>query len=118
MTDEYEDEPTQEDKDLMLHIAKMFEHMEWENTLPEQEKSRRRLGKLIAETPTVAVLAAQHNMPWMLLGHFERIDYHLGFLFGDDWRQQAREEREAWTRDTFGDLWGDDDEPDEDDSDG
>jgi hypothetical protein len=107
---QWEPELTQEEKDLALHIAKMFEHAEWENTLPEQEKSRRRLSRFIATLPQAAKTAIEFEMPILLLKHLERIVHHAEVVFGDRWRETAQQQRLLET--VFGvGSEGDDDKP-------
>jgi len=87
------DDRTQEEKDLALHIAKMCENMEWENTLPENERAKRRLIKNIQALPRAAELAAKHNMPFVMFGQLERIMHYAELCLGADWMEQARAER-------------------------
>ena len=101
--DGYPDE--QAEKDIDLHVAKMIEHMEWEATLPDAEKSRRRLIQFIQSLPQSAELAAQHNMPWVMFGCIERIAFYCEQILGSDWQEQVRQERK--------DFLYDDDEGDE-----
>lgn len=84
------------DRDVESHVAKMIEHMEFENTLGEQEKSRRRLVKCIAGLPKAVVLAESNKMPWVFLGQLERIVHHANIAFGENWREEVRRERSAW----------------------
>ena len=95
----------QDDKDLNLHIAKMLEHMEWEATLPEKEKAKRRLSHFITTLPRTAELAATANMPWVMFGCIERIAFYCEQILGSDWQEQVRQERK--------DFLYDDDEGDE-----
>ena len=92
--DGYPDE--QAEKDIDLHVAKMIEHMEWEMTLPDAEKSRRRLVQFIESLPQAAKLAAQHDMPWVMFGCLERIVYYAEQVLGPAWREKARQERKAF----------------------
>lgn len=95
----------QDDKDLNLHIAKMLEHMEWEATLPEKEKAKRRLSHFITTLPRTAEFAATANMPWVMFGCIERIAFYCEQILGPDWQDQVRQERK--------DFLYDDDEGDE-----
>lgn len=95
----------QDDKDLNLHIAKMLEHMEWEATLPAQEKAKRRLSHFIAQLPRTAELSAKANLPWVMFGCIERIVFYCEEILGPDWQEQVRQERK--------DFLYDDDEGDE-----
>jgi len=90
---EYSDQFEQEEKDLRLHIAKMLEHMEWECTLPEREKSERRLVKLLSTLGRAAVLAEETNMPNLLWGQLERIFYRVEQILGPGWQERASKER-------------------------
>jgi hypothetical protein len=89
----------QDDKDLNLHIAKMLEHMEWEATLPAQEKAKRRLVRFITQLPRTAELAATANTPWVMFGCIERIAACCEELLGPDWQEQIRQERKAFLYD-------------------
>ena len=92
----YEDSYDREEKDLNLHLAKMLEHMEFENELPDAEKHKRRLIRMIQGLPAAATAAANHNMPWVLFGQLERMAYHAEMILGKDWIEQARQERSKW----------------------
>lgn len=92
----YEDSYEQGEKNLNLHLAKMIEHMEWESTLPDAEKSKRRLIQFISQLPQTAELAARHEMPWVLFGCLERIVTHADEVLGKDWLERARQERRAF----------------------
>ncbi len=92
--DGYPDE--QAEKDIDLHVAKMIEHMEWEMTLPDAEKNKRRLVRFINSLPGSAELAAKHNMPWLLFGCLERIMYLTEQVIGPDWMEKARMERRSF----------------------
>lgn len=92
-----------DDKDLNLHIAKMLEHMEWEATLPAQEKAKRRLVRFITQLPRTAELAATANMPWVMFGCIERIVFYCEELLGQDWREQVKEKRKSFLYDDDGD---------------
>ena len=83
----------QDDKDLNLHIAKMLEHMEWEATLPSQEKAKRRLAHFISQLPRTAELSAKFDMPWVMFGCIERIVNYCEEILGPDWRDKVREVR-------------------------
>ena len=87
------DNEEQSDKDINLHIAKMLEHMEWEATLPPQEKAKRRLSHFIAQLPRTAELAAKANIPWVMFGCIERIVFYCEEILGPDWRDNVRKER-------------------------
>lgn len=89
----YEDSYEREEKDLNLHLAKMIEHMEFENELPEAEKHKRRLIRSIQGLPRAAEVAAQCNMPWVMFGQLERMCFHAEMILGKDWMEQARAER-------------------------
>jgi hypothetical protein len=100
----YQDSYDQEERDLNLHIAKMIEHMEWEATLPEAEKARRRLPRLISRLPMACQGAAIIGMPWVMLGQLERIIYNCRVLFGDEcFEVAAKQRREFFEPGEFGD---------------
>lgn len=92
----YEDSFEREEKDLNLHIAKLVEHMEFENELPEAEKHKRRLIRYIQGLPAAAEVAHKNNLPWVLFGQLERMVYHAEAILGKDWIEQARKQRSAW----------------------
>lgn len=92
----YEDSYEREEKDLNLHIAKMIEHMEFENELPDAEKHKRRLIRYIHGLPAAATAAANHNLPWVLFGQLERMVYHAEMVLGKDWIEVARKKRSEW----------------------
>lgn len=89
----------QDDKDLNLHIAKMLEHMEWEATLPNQEKAKRRLARFISQLPQTAELAAKCDMPYVMFGCIERIVFYCEEILGPDWREQVKRERKSFLYD-------------------
>lgn len=93
---EYIDQPSEEERDLMLHLAKLFEHQEWENTLPAMEKSKRRLAHYVGGLGQAAKVAAECDQEWMFLGQLERIFYHVSQIWGDNWMEQASERRRAF----------------------
>jgi hypothetical protein len=95
---EYEDDEQQE-KDLNLHLAHMLERMEWECTLPEAEKSKRRLIRYISSLPSAAESAAKMDLPWIMFGCIERIVYHCEQILGPDWREQISKQRHDWFED-------------------
>ena len=94
--DGYPDE--QAEKDIDLHVAKMIEHMEWEMTLPDAEKNKRRLIRFINTLDQSAKVAAKFNMPWVMFGCLERIVYYAEQVLGPDWREKARQERSQFVR--------------------
>lgn len=99
MTDdspEYIDPFGQAERDLNLHIAKMLEHMEWEATLPEAEKSSRRLPKLVGGLFRAVELSATNNMPWVWLGQLERIIHHVEVVYGAAWIAEAKARRQEF----------------------
>lgn len=114
----YEDSYEREEKDLNLHLAKMVEHMEFENTLPEAEKHKRRLIRAIQQLPKAAMAAEKTDMPWILFGQLERMCYHAEQILGKDWIEQARRERSEFFggNDDEDDFWvdGEFDEPEDD----
>ena len=103
----------EQERDLMLHIAKLGEHMEWENTLPEKQKSQRRLVKLIARMPNSLVLCARNDCWSVFLGELERIMHHTKVLFGENCLEDAARRRSEWfermnreeDEDDFDDQW-------------
>lgn len=99
----YEDSYEREEKDLKLRIAKMIESIEFENTLPEAEKHKRRLIRNIHQLPRAAEVAATYGMPWVMFGCLERIVFHAEALLGPHWREEVSRQRQEW-------LGGDDDE--------
>lgn len=86
----------QAQRDLELHISAMIERMEWENTLPEVEKSKRRFWRLIDGIPQCAEAAKTHRIPGLLLGHLERVIHHCRVIYGDDCFEKAAEVRREW----------------------
>lgn len=92
----YEDSYEREEKDLNLHIAKMIEHMEYENTLPELEKNKRRLIRSIQGLYNAAETAAKTDTPWLLFGQLERMCFYAEQILGEDWREQAQRQRRAF----------------------
>lgn len=127
----YEDSYEREEKDLNLHIAKMVEHMEFENELPEAEKHKRRLIRSIQGLPRSAEVAESAKMPWVLFGQLERMCFHAERILGKDWQEQARQQRrkffdedeielndDLWIveQDDF-ENWDEDDEEDDQDFD-
>lgn len=93
---EYRDSYEQAEGDLNLHLAAMVERMEWENTLPANEKSKRRLIKYIQQLPSSAEAAAKYGLPWIMLGCIERIVHHAETAFGPTWMDDVRRERRAF----------------------
>ena len=93
---EYRDSYEEEERTLDLHIAKLCEVMEWEATLPLEQRSKRRLVKYISHLPMSAEAAAKFNQPWLMLGCLERIIHHANIVFGSDWIQQANRQRAAF----------------------
>jgi len=93
---EYIDQPSEEEKNLLLHLAKMFEHSEWENTLPQAEKSKRRLARYVGGLGQAAQVAAENDMPWLFLGQLERIFFHVCQIFGPEWMEKASERRRVF----------------------
>lgn len=96
MSDDYIDSYGQEERDLNLHIAKMLEHMEWENTLPDAEKNKRRFIKHIQQIPVAAETAAKHGLPWVLFGQLERVVCYAERVLGPDWIERARHNRKEF----------------------
>ena len=95
----YFDDETQDEKDLNLHIAKMLEHMEWEATLSDVEKAKRRLSRFISQLPQTAELSAKYDTPWVMFGCIERIVFYCEELLGQDWREQVKEKRKSFLYD-------------------
>tara|TARA_Y100000034_G_C6787851_1_gene352517 strand:+ start:228 stop:554 length:327 start_codon:yes stop_codon:yes gene_type:complete len=106
---EYEDSFEQEEKSLKLHIAKLFEHMEWECTLPELEKAERRVCKSLSEIPKVVLCAEENNIPWLLWGHLERLYRNMEIILGENWLDEAAAER----REQMGLFLDDEETPDD-----
>lgn len=80
-------------KDLNLHLAKMLEQMEWEATLPVQEKAKRQLLRFIAILPRIAKLETTANMWWEMFYCIERIAFYCEEILGPDWQDQVRQKR-------------------------
>ena len=95
----YQDSYEQEEKDLNVHIARICERLEWEATLPDDEKAKRRLTRLISQLPRACDGAALSGMPWVMLGQLERIIYNCRVLFGDDCFEAAARQRRAFFQD-------------------
>jgi hypothetical protein len=91
-----EDSYEREEKDLKLRLAHVLERMEWEDTLPDAEKSKRRLVRYIQSLPRAAEEAAKLNMPWIMFGCIERIVHHCEIALGPDWRERVSKDRDAW----------------------
>lgn len=90
---EWKDEQEEMENLINLHLAKIMEEMEWENTLPADEKQSRRLRKYFGQIFEVMEVASETGNPWLLLGHMERLNYHISGCFGADWMERAKEER-------------------------
>lgn len=101
--DEHDEE--QLARDIRLHVAKLIEHMEWENTLPEQQRLTRRITKYIAGIAQAAKTSVEFDMPWLFIGHMQILFDAISDAFGADWMERARQERKGF-------LYGDGDEDD------
>lgn len=86
-------------KDLNLHLAKMLEQMEWEATLPSQEKAKRQLLRFIAILPRIAELETTANMSWDMFYCIERIAFYCKEILGRDWQEQVKRHRKGFLYD-------------------
>ena len=99
----YEDSYEREEKDLNARLAYMLERMEWECTLPEAEKSKRRLIRYIQALPRAAEAAVAADMPWIIFGCIERIVHHAEQVLGPDWRDRVAKQRTDWFEEDYED---------------
>lgn len=101
--EDYDENDEQMEKDIRLHVAKLIEHMEWENTLPEQQRLSRRVTKYVSGIAQAAKTSVEFDMPWLFLGHMQILFDAMTDAFGADWMERARQERKGF-------LYGDEDD--------